>query len=110
MKTTVDDWHFRSPEAEMLVLDVFLSNGQHALLEVLPMKNPAAPNGQIPELVVFGELPGEKLTGQVCPGRWAARPPDRNCAWSAVQIPSALMQQIRERLGYGESVAATNVT
>jgi hypothetical protein len=100
MKTSADDWHFRTCENEMLVFDLFLSNAQHALLQVFPMKNPNSPNGQIPEMVVFCELPGERLATDNCVGRWIARPPDRSCPWSSVQIPPALMQQIRERLGY----------
>src|SRR5690349_9400290 len=100
MKISADDWHFRSFENDTLVLDIFLSNAQHALLEVCPMKNPDAPNGQVPEMVVFCEFPGEKLAESNCVGRWITRPPDRTCPWSNVQIPPALMQQIREKLGY----------
>jgi len=100
MRITADDWHFRSFENDMLVYDLFLSNAQHALLEVCPMRNPSAPNGQIPEILVFCEFPGEKFSEQNCVGRWVARPPDRSCPWSNVQIPPALMQQIRQRLGY----------
>src|ERR1051325_5116010 len=39
MKITTDDWRFRPPDNDMLVVDVFLNNGQHAVLEVCPMKN-----------------------------------------------------------------------
>jgi hypothetical protein len=99
MKISVDDWHFREPDQETLVLDVFLDNGQHALLEVNPMKNPAVVNGEIPEMIVFCELPGEKISEEQCPARWIARPPDRSCPWSNVQVPMALMQQIKGRLG-----------
>src|SRR5438105_3306274 len=100
MKISADDWHFRSFDDDTLVFDLFLSNGQHALLTVLPMKNTATPNGQVPEMVVFCEFPGEKLAGNNCTSRWVTRPPDRSCPWSQVQIPPALMQQIRQRLGY----------
>jgi hypothetical protein len=100
MRISADDWHFRSSENDMLVFDVFLSNGQHAVLEVCPMKNANLANGQIPEMVVFCEFPGEKVSEGNCAARWIARPPDRSCAWSSVQIPPALMQQIRQRLGY----------
>jgi hypothetical protein len=89
----------------MLVVDVFLNNGQHAVLEVCPMKNTSAPNGQIPEMLVFCEFPGEKVAEGTCVARWIARPPDRSCPWSNVQIASALMQQIREKLGYSAVVA-----
>lgn len=100
MKITADDWHFRSFENDTLVIDLFLSNGQHAILSVSPMKNGSAPNGQIPEMVVFCEFPGEKVAENNCAARWVARPPDRTCAWSNVQIPPSLMQQIRQKLGY----------
>lgn len=108
MKITADDWHFRPSEGGTVILDIFLSNGQHALLEVNPMKNPETPNGQLPEMVVFCEFPGEKLAEHNCVARWITRPPDKSCPWSGVQIPPSLMQQIRERLGYalGQSTVA----
>jgi len=99
MKIGVDDWHFKYSENETLLLDLFLNNGQHALLEVNPMKNTRAPNGEIPEMIVFCELPGEKVAEQNCPARWISRPPDRSCCWSNVQMPLALMQQIKDRMG-----------
>ena len=105
MKFTVDDWHFRSCENDSLALDIFLSNGQHALLEVSPMRHFDRPNGDVPEMVAFCEFPGEKATDGNCGARWIARPPNRSCPWSNVEIPPALMQQIREKLGY--SMAAS---
>ena len=99
MKIGVDDWHFKYSENDTLLLDVFLDNGQHALLEVNPMKNPHVPNGEIPELIVFCELPGEKVAEQNCPARWISRPPGKNCPWSNVQVPQSLSQQIKDRLG-----------
>ena len=54
MKIGVDDWHFKYCENDTLLLDVFLDNGQHAMLEVNPMKNPQVPNGEIPEMIVVG--------------------------------------------------------
>ena len=106
MKITADDWHFRSFEHDTLVIDLFLSNAQHAILVVSPMKNGNAPNGQIPEMVVFCEFPGEKVAEENCVARYITRPPDRTCAWSNVQVPPALMQQIRQKLGYGVVEAA----
>lgn len=103
MNITADDWRLRSFENDTLVLDVFLSNGQHALLEVSPMKNVNSPNGQIPEMIVFCEFPGEKLADANCVARWISRPPAKSCPWSNVQIPPALMQKIREKLGYALS-------
>ena len=100
MKISADDWHFRPSDNDTLVLDAFLSNGQHALLEVNAMKNPSTPNGPVPEIVVFCEFPGEKLGDNNCVARWITRPPDRTCPWSNVQLPPSLMQQIRQKLGY----------
>jgi len=99
MKIGVDDWHFRDAIGETVVLDAFLDNGQHGVIEVNPMKNPQVVNGEIPEIIVFCEMPGEKLAEATCPARWVARPPNRNCAWSNVQLPMALLQQIKDRLG-----------
>ena len=104
MKILIDDWHFRDPVDATLVLDVFLNNGQHALLEVNSMKCPAVVNGDIPEMIVFCELPGERITGQDCPARWIHRPPDRSCPWSNVEMPMALTQQIKVRLGQSPAV------
>ena len=98
MKLNVDDWHFRESEQGALVLDVFLDNGQHALMEVNPMWNPETVNGEIPEMIVFGELPGERFTDGGGNCRWVYRPPMRTCPWSNVQIPMALMEQIKARL------------
>lgn len=98
MKIGIDDWHFREVAEDMLVLDVFLDNGQHALMEVNPMKNKTVANGEVPEIIVFCELPGEKVSEQGCPARWVSRPPSRECSWSGVQMPAALLEQLRLRL------------
>jgi hypothetical protein len=98
MKILIDDWHYRSTENDMLVYDVFLSNGQHAVLEVNPMKNSSVPNGEVPEMIVFCEYPGEKVDQDNCTARWIARPPQKQCPWSNVEIPLALVHQIRDRL------------
>jgi hypothetical protein len=98
MKISVDDWHFRDSAGGMLVLDVFLGNGQHGVMEVNPMKNRMVPNGDVPEIIMFCELPGEKVAESGCPTRWVSRPPSRECVWSNVQMPAALLEQIRSRL------------
>lgn len=100
MKITTDDWHFRSSENNTVVVDLFLSNGQHALLEVNPMRDATVTNGQIPEMIVFCEYLGEKLSEGNCSCRWVSRPPDKTCPWSNVEIPPALLQQIKEKMGY----------
>jgi hypothetical protein len=109
MKFSADDWHFRSFEEDRLVLDVFLSNGQHAMLEVNPMKNPSTPNGQVPEIIVFCEFPGEKPAERSCVARWISRPPDKTCPWSNVEIPPALLAQIRQKMGYSLNLPAVAV-
>jgi hypothetical protein len=98
MRIGVDDWHFREPTGGMLVLDVFLDNGQHAVMEVNPMRNTTVANGDVPEVIVFCEFPGEKIAETGCPARWVSRPPSRECPWSNVQMPAALQEQIRMRL------------
>ncbi|MDA1275265.1 MAG: hypothetical protein O2960_14650 [Verrucomicrobia bacterium] len=98
MNLNVDDWHFRPMETETLAIDLFLASGQHALLEVNPMKYQSVTNGQIPEMIVFCEFLGEKLSGGVCPSRWISRPPNHSCPWSKVELPPALMEQIKQRL------------
>jgi hypothetical protein len=105
MKISVDDWHFRDRTEDPLVLDVFLDNGQHALLEVNSMKNPAVVNGDIPEMIVFCELPGERISEEDCPARWITRPPNRSCPWSNVQVPMALMEQIKGKMNLPLSAA-----
>ncbi len=102
MRIGIDDWHFKEASADLLLLDVFLDNGQHGVMEVNPMKNPAVTNGTIPEMILFCEMPGEKITEEACPARWIARPPSRECPWSNVQVPMALLQQIRDRLGIAQ--------
>ena len=105
MKISVDDWHFRDRTEDPLVLDVFLDNGQHALLEVNSMKNVAVVNGEIPEMIVFCELPGERISEENCPARWIARPPNRSCPWSNVQMPMALIEQIKGKMNLPLSAA-----
>mgnify|MGYP001582811405 CR=1 FL=1 len=99
MRITVDDWHFKEAGPDMLLLDLFLDNGQHGLLEVNPLRAPNPTQVGVPEMIVFCEMPGEKIAEKDCPARWVARPPSRECAWSNVQIPLALMEQIKQRLG-----------
>src|SRR5947208_14867097 len=98
MKIGVDDWHFKFSESETLLLDVYLDNGQHALLEVNAMKNLHVCNGEVPEMIVFCELPGEKVAEQNCTARLILRPPDKGCSWRNVQMPLAVMQQIKDQL------------
>jgi hypothetical protein len=106
MKISIDDWHFVQAEDATVLLDVYFDNGQHGLLEVHPMKRTDITNGQTPEMIVFCEMPGEKLNDSTCVGRWIARPPSKNCPWSHVEVPPALLQIIREKLGYGQPAPA----
>lgn len=99
MRISVDDWHFREARAELVLLDVFLDNGQHGVLEINPMRNLTAVNGEVPEMIMFCEMPGERITEEGAPARWIARPPSRECPWSCVQLPHALLEQIKQRLG-----------
>jgi len=98
MKTAIDDWRFKTADEGILLADVYLANGQHALLEVNPLVNPKVSAESVPEIIVFCEMPGERITGGCGPGRWISRPPNRSCPWSSVEIPPALEHQIRDRL------------
>jgi hypothetical protein len=104
MRISVDDWHFREAQAELVLLDVFLDNGQHAVLEINPMRNLTAVNGEVPEMIMFCEMPGERISEEGAPARWIARPPNRACPWSNVQVPAALMEQIKQRLSPSATV------
>lgn len=108
MNILVDDWRFQESEGDMLVLDVFLDNGQHALMELNPMKDPTVANGEVPEIIVFCELPGEKVSEKECPARWVARPPSQDCPWSHVQLPAALMEQIRGRFAAAQTANSSS--
>lgn len=98
MRISVDDWHFREAQAEVVLLDVFLDNGQHGMLEINPMRNLTTVNGAVPEMIMFCEMPGERISEEGAPARWIARPPSRECPWSSVQLPAALLEQIKQRL------------
>lgn len=98
MRISVDDWHFREAQAEVVLLDVFLDNGQHGMLEINPMRNLTAVNGAVPEMIMFCEMPGERISEEGAPARRIARPPSRACPWSSVQLPAALLEQIKQRL------------
>lgn len=106
MKICVDDWHFRDAQTGMLVLDAYLDNGQHAVIEVNPMRNPEITNGDIPEIIVFCEMPGERVAEEGCPARWVSRPPSKECPWSGLQLPHALLEQIRGRLAPAAAAVA----
>lgn len=106
MRISVDDWLFREAPAGMLVLDAFLNNGQHAVIEVNPMRNTEMVNGEVPEVIVFCEFPGEKVTEEGSPARWVSRPPSRECPWSNVSLPQALTEQIRDRCGMARATPA----
>jgi hypothetical protein len=100
MRIIVDDWHFVPPpdDGSVVAVDLFLDNGQHARLEVIPLINPYSEAEQIPELVVKCEMPGEKLHMETPTRRWITRPPDRCCEWSHVELSPTLIRQINDRL------------
>jgi hypothetical protein len=98
MKIGVEDWHFRSIENDVIIYDLYLGNGQHAILEVNPLRNPKAGGEMVPEIIVFCELPGEKFDDGTCHSRWLSRAPDNNCLWSHVEVPTALNRDIEDKL------------
>jgi len=98
MTINVDDWRFK-PQPDngcAVAVELFLTNGQLARLEVFPLVNLNSTDDQIPELVVFGEEPGEKLHDS--PRRWITRAPHRQSAWSQVELSETLIRQINEKL------------
>ena len=98
MKYQVDDWRFRLAEDDVLAVELFLDNGQKAILEVLPLtyNNTQSPAGN--EIIVWCEMPGELIDEGTCQARWISRPPDSRCPWSRVELPSGLVGQIEEHL------------
>ncbi len=98
MKYQVDDWHFRLAENNVVAAELFLDNGQKAILEVLPLNYDNTQSSAGNEMIVWCEMPGEMVTEGTCQARWITRPPDNKCPWSRVEIPPGLMGQIEERL------------
>ena len=98
MTINVDDWSFRAQPNNgcAVAVELFLTNGQRARLEVFPLVNLNSTDDQIPELVVSGEEPGEEF--QNSPRRWITRPPHRQSEWSKVELSGALIRQINEKL------------
>lgn len=106
MKTQVDDWQFRATENETVAVELFLDNGQRAVLEVLPLIYSRTGAAAGCEMIVWCELPGELVDDGTCKARWVTRAPDTSCAWSHVELPPALLEQIDEHLtSSGQPVA-----
>ena len=100
MKLSVDDWKFITPTTLgcVVAVDLFLDNGQLARLEVFPLFYAHATGEQIPEIIVYCEMPGEKLNQQTEVKRWISRPLDKSCPWSSVELTPTLIRQINETL------------
>jgi hypothetical protein len=100
MKIEVEDWNFRNEKSarRMVAVDLFLGNGQRAVLEILPLYNPCSPEAQVPEVVVRCEMPGEKINQTSERRRWLSRAPDKSCEWSSVELTDTLVRQINEKL------------
>ena len=99
MIINVDDWRFKSEQDNgcAVAVELYLTNGQLARLEVFPLLNPNSTDDQIPELVVLGEAPGEKLHDSP-PRRWITRAPHRQSEWSQVELSETLIRQINDKL------------
>lgn len=106
MKTQVDDWQFRATENETLAVELFLDNGQRAILEVLPLIYSRTDTAAGCEMIVWCEIPGEVPDDGTCKARWIHRAPDASCPWSHVELPPALLQQIDEQLAAGHGQPA----
>ncbi len=104
MIINVDDWRFKS-EADhgcAVAVELYLTNGQRARLEVFPLVNLNSTDDQIPELVVLGEAPGEELH-ESPPRRWITRAPHRQSKWSQVELSETLIRQINDKLANANS-------
>ncbi len=104
MIINVDDWRFKTDSEQgcAVAVELFLTNGQRARLEVFPLINPHSSDDQIPELVVLGEAPGEELHASP-PRRWITRAPHRQSKWSQVELSETLIRQINDRLAQANS-------
>lgn len=98
MKIHVDDWQFRASENDTIAVELFLDNGQRAILEVLPLLYSRTNAGAGCEMIVWCELPGETIEDDTCKARWISRAPDTASPWSHVELQPALLEQIEERL------------
>lgn len=98
MNYQVDDWQFRPAENDALAAELFLDNGQRAILEVLPLIYSRTNASAGCEMIVWCEMPGEHVEHGTCQARWINRPPDPSCPWSRVLLPEALVEQIQEHL------------
>lgn len=98
MKFQVDDWHFVQTENDVVALELYLDNGQKAVMEILPLcyTQTGTPAGN--EIVVWCEMPGEIMVDATCKARWVSRPPNANSPWSHVELPDILLQQIENRI------------
>jgi hypothetical protein len=102
MKTQVDDWQFRAAENDVIAVELYLSNGQRSILEVQPLIYSRTNEGAGCEMIVWCEMPGETIEDGTCKARWVSRAPDSTCAWSHVELPPALLEQIEEHLADGQ--------
>lgn len=98
MKYQVDDWHFRPTDNHVVAAELFLDNGQKAILEILPLMYAQTQESAGNEIIVWCELPGEMADEGTCKPRWITRPPNSQCAWSHVELPPVLIEQINEHL------------
>jgi hypothetical protein len=96
-----EDWMFAQPsmQGSVLAVDLYLNNGQHAKLEVIPWLDLTSGSpDQFPEIVVTAEVSGEDFHGHAPHHRWLARPPRRHCEWSKVELNEKLVAQINDKL------------
>lgn len=101
MRLVAEDWLFTQPHVHgsVLAVDLYLNNGQHARLEVVPWLDfVSGQPDQFPEIIIVAESSGEDLHAQGAHQRWLSRPPRRHCEWSKVELNDILVAQINERL------------
>ncbi|MEW6304592.1 MAG: hypothetical protein AB1705_14045, partial [Verrucomicrobiota bacterium] len=100
-----DDWSFRTEvdERKQVSVDLYLNNGQRAILEIHPLLNPYSGGEQVPEVIVRCEMSGERPDHPSETRRWLSRAPDKSCEWSSVELSESLVRQINARLASAQA-------
>lgn len=96
----VDKWHLLAePDPGCsLSYEVQLENAQLARLDVVALVNPFQSGPPTPEIYIYCEMPGERITDPAPVRRWIARPPHSGCEWSRVELPDKLAKEIHTLL------------
>jgi hypothetical protein len=96
----IDKWHLLAePDAGCsLTYEVQLANAQLARMNVVALINPFLAGPPVPEIYIYCEMPGERLTQGEPVRRWITRPPNSACEWSHVELSDKLTKEIHALL------------